>query len=259
MHEHESSSEDDARGDAGVAPNLIPTTPEGSEAEERDRENEMRVGCAWVSAPGEKAGGGERERPPTMSIEQLEQKLPALKQVDTLNITPSEVEWQPERTVDEWAEIIWQSIPEGLRWWVREVEGADPVHRASHPLQLLQKLVEGKSPVERLGFMRLVFESQGCPPESLDWMSSVESVFSTFPSDTFGRAEFTWEADTAPIERVLSVVDCFLTLVEPEPLPAVLTWESGVTKVCKPINWRAGGVHRVAERWESMPELHGTI
>ena len=97
MHEHESSSEDEEGGGAGVPPHLIPTTPEGSEAEEKDCENEMREGCAWGLAPGEKGRERVRERPPTVSVEYLENKFPALKEVDTLNITPSEHAWRPRR------------------------------------------------------------------------------------------------------------------------------------------------------------------
>jgi hypothetical protein len=95
--------------------------------------------------------------------------------------------------------------------------------------------------------------SQGCPPEHSWFVESRESVFGAFPAE-FGRTEYTWDADTGPIERVLSIVDCFLTLCDREPVPSVLRWDP-ITRVEKPAEWRAGGVHEpeVVRRWEEMP------
>ena len=105
---------------------------------------------------------------------------------------------------------------------------------------------------ERFDHIRRLFISQGCPEEHLGLLASPQTVFDSFPSATFGRAEYRWDDIVSPIERVLSVVDCFVTLVEPEPIPSVLAWDP-ITRVKKPVNWRAGGVHRAADRWAQMP------
>ena len=167
---------------------------------------------------------------------------------------PAEPEWQPEKTVQEWADIIWMSVPGALRWWVDTIESMAPTATEHTCLAMLQELVVGQSDEHRFGHIRALFLSQGCPSEHEWFLDSRETVFRAFPRDTFGKAEYRWDAEITPIEKVLSVIDCFVTLCEAEPIPEVLAWDP-ITRVQKPVNWKAGGVHEpeVVKRWEEMP------
>ena len=234
-----------------LSPDLLPATPEASEEEEQAFARERRCGLKWVAASsgvspsGQDAASGVPSASAGPTEQELEARFPALRDIDTVEIRPTQDEWMPDKSVVQWADHIWQSVPVALRWWVETVEGADPVRRGGHPLQLLQKLLEQTPDGGRLEHVRRLFLSQGCPAPDLVILGSVDSVFHCFPVD-FGRSEFRWNDDISPIERVLSVVDCFLTLVDSHPIPSVLSWETGITAVKKPRDWKAGGVHQVA-------------
>ena len=127
------------------------------------------------------------------------------------------------------------------------VEGCLPTLQAA-----MADFVPGKT--SRLEAVRKAFETRGCKPEWLALFDSHESFFSAFPNETFGRAEYRWDDETRPIEAVLSVVDCLVTLVEEEGVPACLAWDP-IAQVRETTGWQAGGVHRpeVVERWERLP------
>ena len=127
------------------------------------------------------------------------------------------------------------------------VEGCLPTLQAA-----MADFVPGKT--SRLEAVRKAFETRGCKPEWLALFDSHESFFSAFPNETFGRAEYRWDDETRPIEAVLSVVDCLVTLVEEEGVPACLAWDP-IARVREPTGWQAGGVHRpeVVERCQRLP------
>ena len=102
-------------------------------------------------------------------------------------------------------------------------------------------------------YIKLLFESQKCPSGYLGFVQSRESVFAAFPS-SFGRSEYKWDDTTAPIEQVLSIVDCFVTLCEEEEIPPGLVWDP-ITRIVDPANFKAGGIHEpeVVKRWKAMP------
>ena len=127
---------------------------------------------------------------------------------------PPEPEWVPSRPVGEWAASVWESVPGALRWWVESVEGKRPGLDNETCLPLLQALVGPQPDGERFGHIRALFLSRGCPAEHRWLVESRESVFAAFPPATFGRTEYKWDDDTDPIERVLAVVDCFVSLCE---------------------------------------------
>ena len=97
-----------------------------------------------------------------------------------------------------------------------------------------------------------LFISRGCLKEHLSLLTLPQTVFDAFPSATFGWAEYRWDDATDPIERVLSVMDCFVTLMEPALIPSVLAWDP-ITHVKKPVNWQAGSIHHAAHQWEDLP------
>ena len=190
--------------------------------------------------------------------ERLESFFGHLGQEDVGDIRPSEPEWQPSRSVSEWAGLIWASVPPALRWWVTEVERQDPLSPQRRCLPMLRALVaawaEKDLPsAERFAYIKLLFESQRCPEEHLCFLESRESVFAAFPT-AFGRSEYKWDDTTAPIEQVLSIVDCFVTLCEDGDIPGMLEWDP-ITRITDPVNFKAGGVHEpeVVKRWEAMP------
>ena len=186
--------------------------------------------------------------------EKLERFFGSVGSVEGEHIRPTEPEWLPSRSVKEWAELIWHSVPQALRWWVESVEGYSPLDEGSKCLPLLRALVKDKSDELRFEYIRLLFISQKCPQEHRGFVESREAVFAAFPAATFGRSEYKWDDDTTPIEKVLSVVDCFVTLCEADPVPHMLDW-SPITRVVQPTGFKAGGVHEpdVVERWEEMP------
>ena len=186
--------------------------------------------------------------------ERLERLFGNLGSVESERIRPTEPEWLPDKSVTEWAELIWQSVPAALRWWVEVIEGYTPLSDGQQCLPRLRKLLDGKADKYRFEYIRLLFVSQKCPSEHRWFIESRESVFAAFPSETFGRSEYKWDSTTAPIERVLSVVDCFVTLCEEEPVPHMLDWNP-ITRVVEPRDFAAGGVHEpeIVKRWEQMP------
>ena len=197
----------------------------------------------------------EEDRLSESTQKQLEQFFCQLGPNDVGDIRPSEPEWRPSTPVSVQAAAIWLSVPPALRWWVEAVEHYDPLaeqKQGKKVLELLRELVKSKSDEERFAYIRLLFESQGCHREHLVLLQSPETVFDAFPK-AFGRSEYKWDDDTAPIERVLSVVDCFITLCEPEPVPSMLEWDP-VTRVLAPA-FKSGNVHEpeIVKRWENMP------
>ena len=196
---------------------------------------------------------GEDDRLSESARVRLEEFFSHLGPSSVGDVRPVEPEWQPSRSVSEWAEAIWQSVPPALRWWVESVEGHNPLSEAGQGkkvLRLLRELVKSKTDTERFAYIRLLFESQGCPREYLPLLQSPETVFEAFP-EAFGRSEYKWDDDTSPLERVLSVVDCFVTLCEPEPIPSMLEWDP-VTRVLEPA-FKSGRVHEpefVRRAWE---------
>jgi hypothetical protein len=79
-------------------------------------------------------------------------------------VRPQEPEWRPDKSVEEWARIVWESVPGALRWWVESVEVLAPGPHTTRCLHTLQQLIVEQSDEERFSHIRSLFLSQGCPP-----------------------------------------------------------------------------------------------
>jgi hypothetical protein len=143
-------------------------------------------------------------------------------------------------------------MPGALREWIEVVEGQNPDRREGGILKVLRKRLEGATPQERrlrAGALLSLYTKK-----DVSFMSDFSHMQRAFP-DSFGRSEFRWDEDASPIEWVLATVDCFVSLMEPLPIPACLTW-THTTVILEPVGWACGGLHKpeVVERWRCMPE-----
>ena len=141
----------DSESEGGSIPD--PGGAEGLSTSESDSDS----GAAGRSAGGIQVCNKRRQQPslPTdpsdpcegddllaeSARERLESFFGHLGQEDVGDIRPSEPEWQPSRSVSEWAGLIWASVPPALRWWVTEVERQDPLSPQRRCLPLLRALV----------------------------------------------------------------------------------------------------------------------
>ena len=71
----------------------------------------------------------------------------------------------------------------------------------------------------------------------------------------FGHVDFRADDDTSTVRAVMSVADCFLSLVDAEGFSPVLHW-SPLTAARDPTDFKAGGVHSKEARraWDEFHE-----
>jgi hypothetical protein len=77
-----------------------------------------------------------------------------------------------------------------------------------------------------------------------------------FP-DSFGKAEFVFDADITELKYVLSIADCWISILDPVGLSDFIEW-APVPVIRDPPNFRAGGIHtpEAVQYWlTEIPDL----
>ena len=101
--------------------------------------------------------------------------------------------------------------------------------------------------------MKLWFENKGASAEPRAFL---DDELLRFPGQ-FGRAEFRFDQDIDELKWVLSIADCFISMVDPVGLSDFIHW-SPFPGIRDPKHFKPGGIHTLSAvaYWESeIPNL----
>ena len=144
---------------------------------------------------------------------------------------PAEEEWEPSRTPGEWCGHLWGQLPKPLKQWIGKFE---PSMRCTWRcmaeerrtmLPVLTSFAKQFSPAERRDAIQWLFRSRGllCCELVGDDSDMFSKLFCGLP-DSFGHVDFRVDAEVTEMKVVMSVADCFLSLVDDHGFSESLVW-----------------------------------
>ena len=169
--------------------------------------------------------------------------------------------WKPELSIWQWAEKLFMMLPLPLRLWVEQVELQDRWQNVWQSqgtvLPLLQTFAKQFDAGSRRGAIKWLFQSRGFLGGQQSGM--FEDLFCGFPKE-FGFIQFGVREDTAAVKFVMSLADCFLSLVDDRGFSSSLFW-AVEPRVQDPVDFKAGGVHSAAaqEAWDRLPGVSSHV
>ena len=166
----------------------------------------------------------------------------------------------PDKSPKLWADLMFKKLPGPVRRWVKLYEPSmgcsweTMFGEKREMLPVLQQYVRNFEPGQRRAAVRHLFEKKGLLRLGLDEDPSdmFEDIFCGIPDD-FGHATFLVDEDMVELKVVMSVADCFLSLIDEEGFPDCLRWMP-LPEATDPERFRAGGIHSRTARayWEAM-------
>ena len=176
---------------------------------------------------------------------------------DDLPPMPTDPPWTPTKTVAEWTETLHGWIPLPIRRWISQFEPsmrcpwACMIAEHREMLPVLTAYVKEFAPCDRRGAMWHLFDTKGLLEGHKDMF---EHMFCGLPRE-FGHVDFRADDDTSTVRAVMSVADCFLSLVDAEGFSPALHW-SPLPAARDPTDFKAGGVHSKEARraWDEFHE-----
>ena len=175
---------------------------------------------------------------------------------------PNEAPWVPDTSPNLWTNLMFKKLPGPVRRWIRLYEPSmrctwETMFREKRSmLPVLQQYARNFEPRQRRAAVRHLFEKKGLLRLGLveDPSDMFEDLFCGIPED-FGHATFLVDEDMTELKVVLSIADCFLSLIDENGFADCLRWVP-LPEAADPEDFRAGGVHtRTARKhWEEMNE-----
>ena len=180
------------------------------------------------------------------------QDLPGLQQA----------EWVPELSPWEEAGRMFSLVPEPLQRWIEEVEFDGQAwhsvwERQRTVLPLLREFALQFPPEDRRGAVEWLFRSKGllCGKDE----DMFRHLLCKVP-ENFGFVQFTAGADVSAVKFVLSLVDCFFSMIDDRGFADCVVWQVE-PKVVDPSDFKAGGVHTDSARraWQELPGVSAHV
>ena len=170
--------------------------------------------------------------------------------------------WKPSRSIAEWAKHHYGLLPAALRTWIDRFEPsmcggwASMVSEKREMLPVLSTFATSFQPVERKGAIQWLFKKKGIPSEQV---AELDGLWAGLPA-TFGLADFRVDDDTTQLRWVMSVADCFLSLVDDAGFSKSIRWDPFPNNV-DPTDFRAGGIHEpdAQRNWARMPGVSSWV
>ena len=168
-------------------------------------------------------------------------------------VKKNEVSKSPE----EWASFLFDQLPVHLRLWILRFE---PTMRCSwttmavegrQMLPVLSHFAKQFPPEQRRGMITRLFEDRGL------WRQgdkAWQGLFHGLPDD-FGHIQFGAYEDMTAARVVMSVADCYLSLIDEGGFSEAIEW-SPTPIVKDPEHFKAGGVHAPSAQaaWHRLHE-----
>ena len=174
---------------------------------------------------------------------------------DDLPPLPTDTPWTPSHTTTEWVDILYSQLPHPIRQWITDFE---PTMRCSWStmlaesrpmLPVLSSFALSFAPCDRRAAVKHIFTEKGL-------LTGHEGMFSLMfcglPA-SFGHVDFKAEADTSLMRAVMSVADCFLSLIDSRGFSPAMHW-SPLPAASDPSDFKAGGIHTATARkaWDDL-------
>ena len=182
------------------------------------------------------------------------------EEMEELPTVPNE-EWVPDDTSVEWARRLFAMMPGPLRRWIVEMEGWQGWEtwwrESKVMLPKLQNYALQFSAEERRGAVEHLFGALGLL-KGADW-DMFSHLLCKFDS-AFGHVQFRMGQDVGVIRFVMSMADCFYSLIDDRGFSSALEWNPEPV-VRDPEQFVSGGVHSDGARkaWAEMPGVSSYV